>query len=88
MGKRYLEFIKVKRNNQSYKIYLKDIKAVVRVPRKSLPPVPSFEEASPCEGSKGVDLLSIDTRDSKKEQGLGTGSFDFDSSIEFEPFAI
>jgi hypothetical protein len=44
MGKRHLEYIRVKRNNKIYKVYLRDLKNVVRRERKERPPVPIFEE--------------------------------------------
>lgn len=43
MTKKHLEFIRVKRGDRNYKIYLKDIKSALRVPKKQLPPVPAFE---------------------------------------------
>lgn len=90
MTRRHLEYIKVKKNNRNYRIYLKDIKGVVRIAKRVLPPVPIFEEKIilPVLDKKGVEELSTNTRDSVQGSISASNSFDFEDSMEFEPFEI
>ena len=80
MAKRHLEFIRVKRGGRNYRIYLKDIKSALRVPKKQLPPVPAFEAHDHLLSlslAKREDQESVKTAHSIANSLSGSGSFDF-----------
>ena len=61
MVKHHLEYIRVTRNLKNYRVYLKDLKNVIRLERRDRPPVPVFEDKSLSEIS---DQTSIPNRNS------------------------
>jgi hypothetical protein len=85
MVKLHLEYIKVKRDTRSYKVYLKDLRNVIRHSKKDRPPVPNFEEKQFSEIS---DHLTTGARDSIGSDMSGFSTLDLEDLMEFEPFIV
>jgi hypothetical protein len=56
-----INYIRVKKNGKTYRVYINDLKAIIMRPRRpKRPPVPAFDELSDSESPEQISQSSVE----------------------------